>query len=170
MSDKQASDQGGLVPSSRQNLQTPASRLVRRGLEDLKVLKSNLHSYNAESHIARGKELMEKGDWAGAIDAFREAVRLQSDVADAHYNLAEALLCQGKRESAIEVYREAIRLHSDWVEAHNALGWLLISGKDLDSAVVEFREAIRINPDHIGAHTGLQLALYKIQKGDLEGS
>ena len=60
--------------------------------------------------LSAGRSKMSKGDLAGAIVGFREAVRLAPDNADAHYQLALALRKKGARAEARRHFEEAQRL------------------------------------------------------------
>ncbi len=54
--------------------------------------------------------LARRGQLDSAIELFREALRLQPQLAEAHESLARALASQGKREEAIQHYQEALRI------------------------------------------------------------
>jgi protein O-mannosyl-transferase len=51
-----------------------------------------------------------RGEWAAAIEAFREAVRLEPRSAEAHGNLAKALAALGRRDEALAEFRLAKQL------------------------------------------------------------
>jgi tetratricopeptide (TPR) repeat protein len=51
-----------------------------------------------------------RGEWAAAIEAFREAVRLDPRSAESHGNLAKALAACGRRDEALAEFRLAKRL------------------------------------------------------------
>ena len=57
-----------------------------------------------------GAVLLEKGDPAGAVGCFREAVRLNPRYALAYRNLGVALQQKGDLDGAEAAYREAARL------------------------------------------------------------
>ena len=69
-----------------------------------------------------GVALMNQGEVNKAIYQFREAIRLEPDLATAHNNLGSALASQGKLDEAIAEFREAIRLKPDDAVAHTNLG------------------------------------------------
>jgi tetratricopeptide (TPR) repeat protein len=60
--------------------------------------------------VGVGKKRLEAGDRAGAVERFREAVRLDSGNAQAHYELALALRGQGAESEARSHFAEAQRL------------------------------------------------------------
>ena len=57
-----------------------------------------------------GLKRMKEKDTAGAIERFREAVRLAPDYPEAHYQLALALQASGARAEARRQFAEAHRL------------------------------------------------------------
>jgi Flp pilus assembly protein TadD len=57
-----------------------------------------------------GKEKVKAGDYAGAIEKFREAVRLAAENPQAHYQLALALQHTGHPAEARTHFAEAQRL------------------------------------------------------------
>jgi tetratricopeptide (TPR) repeat protein len=60
--------------------------------------------------VSAGRGKMGKGDVAGAITSFREAVRLAPENAEAHFQLGLALRKQGARGEARRHFEEARRL------------------------------------------------------------
>jgi eukaryotic-like serine/threonine-protein kinase len=103
-----------------------------------------------------------------AISNYREAIRLEPDLAAAHGNLGIALLHKGDPDGAIASACEAIRLKPDFAEAHCSLGCSLRANGDMDGAIREFREAIRLKPDYAEGHGILGNAL--LDKGDPDGA
>jgi tetratricopeptide (TPR) repeat protein len=94
-------------------------------------------------------------DYPGAIAAFREAIKLQSDNPQAHFGLANSLTQQGDLEEAIASYRQAIALRPGYADAHNNLGRVLEAQRKPAEAMAEYREAIRLQPDYVTAYLGL---------------
>jgi Flp pilus assembly protein TadD len=108
-----------------------------------------------------------KRDYAGAILAFREAIRLDPKDASFRSNLGAALLHKGDVDGAIAAFREAIHLDPKDAHAHNNLGAALCDGKrDYAGAILAFREAIRLDPKDAHAHYNLGNALRN--KGNLK--
>src|SRR5262249_19594820 len=64
------------------------------------------------------------GDLAGAIAAYREALRLRPDYSDAMINLGIALANSGQREQAGDIWLAALRLNPNDVEALTNLATL----------------------------------------------
>ena len=67
-------------------------------------------SAKAAPSMAEGDRLFHAKDWAGASQAYQEAVAQQPDLAEAHYNLAVALDRMGKKDEAKKHYIAAANL------------------------------------------------------------
>ena len=80
--------------------------------------------YHAEAHHFRGIALLQSGNISGAIQEYKEAVRLRPDYAPGYYNLAVILEKNGETSNAINQYRQALRFKPDFTEAQNALARL----------------------------------------------
>ncbi len=137
--------------------------------QDLVVLRPR----NGRHWSCLGNLLKMRGDRGGsdaaldkAVEALREAIRLQPDSAYAHSNLGLALMRQGKLDEAIAEDRAAIRLRPDDGTTRFNLGTALGRQGKLDEAIAEYREAIRLQPDYAYAHSNLGLALLAQGKVD----
>ncbi len=123
---------------------------------------------DTEGHCNLGVALGRKGDPDGAIEEYREALRLNPNLAAAHDGLGVELGQKGNNDGAIVEFREAIRLKPDYANAHYNLGFALSDKGELDGAIAEFREALRLNPDYEAAHYQLGAALFI--KGEQDGA
>ena len=161
MNGGEAGGQDKLVPASTRSLSSPSSALVMRGLEFL-----------AEKQIDHASKLLGKGDKAGAVQQFREALNLTPMWAAARLCLAKLLEGMGDIRGGIAEYREVLRVISDddgIVQlAHMNIGRALMDAGDFSSAILEFREVIRLESDYAPAHKWLGGALVK--SGDLQGA
>ena len=61
------------------------------------------------------------------IPLFREALRLNPDLAEAHADLGVALFLQGQVDEAIAHFRTALRVKPDAADVHSNLGAVLNS-------------------------------------------
>jgi tetratricopeptide (TPR) repeat protein len=126
------------------------------------------HPANEYAHYNLGVVLYAKGDPAGAVVQYREALRIQPDYAEAHNNLGIALTALGRTDEGAAEYREAIRLRPRFAQAHNNLGNFLAQTNRVPEAIMEFEEALRLQPDYPDAELNLGIALE--QAGQLEGA
>jgi len=110
---------------------------------------------SAEAWYGYGDALRFAGAYDPAIDAYRQATRLDDLFLDAWNNLGIALAEQGRQEEARAIWLETLRRHPSYCKAHNNLGWLASRREDWDEAMVEFRTALTYCPTSAQAHFGL---------------
>jgi Flp pilus assembly protein TadD len=115
-------------------------------------------------HFNLAIALDERGDLAGAVRQYQEAVRLRPDLAGFRVNLGAALARAGRVEDAAAEYREAMDLAPDDPAAFNNLAWLRATHpspehRDGTEAVTLAREALRRSPTDPSALDVLAAAL-----------
>ncbi len=62
------------------------------------------------SHLERGDRLAQAGDWAGAADAYQEAVNVAASDSAAAFSLGVALLELGRRDEAVAAWQRALAI------------------------------------------------------------
>ena len=90
-----------------------------------------------------------------AVDAYRQALRINSDAADYWFSLGYSYSRLNRHNEAIDSYRNAIRINPKHISSFYFLG---NSYKDINlhiESIDSYRKALRINPDHSGAWSGL---------------
>jgi len=124
----------------------------------------------AWERVNKGVSLDNLGLYDEAIREYKEALRINPELAEAHLNLGIALKAKEDMEGAIREFREALKINPRYAEVHNILGvtLYLYTRGDMEGAIEEFREALRINPELAEAHTNLGILLKA--KGDVEGA
>jgi Flp pilus assembly protein TadD len=110
---------------------------------------------DAETLYFLGNRRMAAGDNAGAEACFREATRLEPDLAEAWCNLGLMLAAKNVLDEAEACYRRAIRLGPDYAEIHINLGILLARRKRFDDAEKSYRQAIALSPQSLVAWSNL---------------
>ncbi len=123
---------------------------------------------NPRAYANLGLVEMELGEIAEAERLFREAWRLDGNVADNAYHLALVSAQQQRYEEAEVLYREALRLDSRHAQAHNNLGSLLANAGRFDQALTHYRAAIAARPAFPEAQANLSDML--LEGGDLAGA
>jgi tetratricopeptide (TPR) repeat protein len=109
--------------------------------------------------------LYRAGEYARAIDAFKQAIRQKPNSAENHFYLALAYDKLGDHSSAITSFQECIRLDPDSAEAHCNLGVAFKDAGDLQSALEAFSHAIQLRPNYARAITNL--GMIYVELGDL---
>lgn len=93
-----------------------------------------------------GVARMRGGDAAGAVAAYREALRLKPDMAEAAINLGTALEASGQTELALGAWRSALPPAALRQVLHNQLGRVLETQGKLGPASEELRASLLIDP------------------------
>lgn len=93
-----------------------------------------------------GRLLLEDGDLDGAEGAFRDALRVDPELAIAHSNLGALLGSRGNLEGAVQELRLAIEHDPRSVKAYNNLGLALLQLDDKQGAAQAWRQSLALNP------------------------
>lgn len=91
-----------------------------------------------------------------AIEACKQAVRLDPDNVAAHVWLGDSYRVLGRDQEAVEAYKQVIRLDPDHKFAHLALGWSYQALGRHDEAIAAFKQAVRLDNDNNIALGGLK--------------
>jgi tetratricopeptide (TPR) repeat protein len=130
----------GSPPTTRADTQAELRRLVQQSLQ-----------FRAQARLAE------------AVDALREAVKLDPENADLHRELGITFLLAKEWKRARVEMIEAIRHDHADADSHNSLGYALEKLGDVQGAVKEYRLASQIEPDDPSYRTHYIDALVKLQ-------
>lgn len=119
---------------------------------------------DSAGHYKKGVDLYKQGRYEKAIEAFKQAIRLNPDDADVYHVLGLVYAGLGRWQEAIESYKQAIRLNPDDVEAHNNLGMAYFNLGRYQEAIEAFKQVIRLKPDHGNAHNNLGAAYNSLSR------
>ena len=130
------------------------------------VIKTNISSLKALAYFQTGFCYGYLNSNRKAIEAYKQAIRIDPDCAIAHNNLGVAYGKLGFYKDAVEAFKRAIRIDPDDASAHNNLGYAYGQLGFYKDAVEAFKQAIRIDPDDASAHYNLgatygELGFYK---------
>jgi Tfp pilus assembly protein PilF len=89
----------------------------------------------------------QKGDYAEAIAAYREALDYRPRFALARLRLGEVFFAQGETGQAIAEYRQALMVAPEFVLAHYKLGLAYLQAQETAKAKASFAAANRLAPD-----------------------
>lgn len=128
---------------------------------------------NPQIRYRLGEALKRRGDLEGAITAYQDAIRLDSNFAGAYYGLGTALTKEGRAAEANAAFS---RFHNErkksaqgnGAEALVYQGVSLVKQGDLEGATGKFQAALEKDPNSCQAQYNLGVIL--AQKGDLEGA
>ena len=88
--------------------------------------------------LLKGKKLLDEGDYADAVDAFKAATSDMASNAEAWNYLGVAEQHTGQTDDAAKAYEHALDLDRDLTEAHYNLGCLWLEQNRPDDAASEF--------------------------------
>jgi tetratricopeptide (TPR) repeat protein len=87
-----------------------------------------------------------RGDTAGAIEQYRNSIRMFPNYGDAHNNLGGSLMNLEQWDEAAAEFQIALALNPDLARAHAGLGYVLMKQAKLDEAIRQFQMALDIDP------------------------
>ncbi len=129
---------------------------------------ANPASLTARDWYERGYKLLRARRLPGALDAFRNSIRLNTQIAAPWMGLAQVLQSNGQHEDALACLRHAVAAEPGFADAHQKLAQTLQQLGKVDEARTEFEKTIQLNPTHAAAHFGLGHLLE--DTGDPEGA
>jgi len=117
----------------------------------------------AKVYDAIGVWFAEKGDLKCAVAAFKQALRLEPNLAEAHFDLGLVRQTQQEHLAATSEFRLALQYDPALLQAHCALGSSL---RDPAEAEAEFRKALSQDPGLVCALDGMAQVLMKEKRFD----
>ena len=128
---------------------------------------------SAEALYARAAALEAQGNWAEAVEAYKQTVAKDPQMSNAWFSLGLAEYNKnGKKstEASFGPYTRCLELDPTHARAHSNLGILLETGhKDYDGAEAEYRKAIELDPTDTRWHNNLGTLLKTVRK-DYDGA
>ena len=95
----------------------------------------------------RGDILDGRGDWAGAQQAYKEAVALAPDLPAAYYSWGVALTRHGDLQGAEDKLRGANQRGPHWADPLKAWGDVLVKQRHLNDALAKYDQALKYAPN-----------------------
>jgi tetratricopeptide (TPR) repeat protein len=89
-----------------------------------------------------------KGDHAGAVAGYNEAIRIKPDNAIAYYHRGRTYFSQKDYDNAIADFTEALRLSPSLWLAQHSRGAARAAKKDYDEAIADYTAALNQASDH----------------------
>ncbi len=99
-----------------------------------------------------------------AIEAYRQAVRINPEHAEVWYNQGIAYEKLNRSQDAIDAYRQALRIDPKHVSAWEGLGAAYRGLNRYTDAIDAYRQALRIDPKDASAWEGLGIAYHGLNR------
>ena len=115
----------------------------------------------------RANEAYQKGEYAAAEQAYRQAIQQDPDDARLYFNLGSALAQQGKFDEAVSAYEQFKERTNDPVERSKAdynIGNIFGNQEKWDRASQQYRQSLRQNPSDPEAKHNFELANRMLQQ------
>lgn len=129
-------------------------------------ISPGLYSQPANRLVMHGNEAYRKGDFAVAIEAYKNALRSDPSNNAARFNLANALQRQKDAKQSQQLYDEIIGQKENDLKAKALYnkGLLLAKDKKYEEAAHAFMMALTLDPGDDDARENLQLVLNEMKK------
>jgi Flp pilus assembly protein TadD len=125
--------------------------------------------HSATAFYNLGAARQDRGDAAGALAAYDEALRLRPQFPGPHNNRGLLRAELGDPRGAIADYDETIRLAPDFDLAYANRGNARMLLGDLAGAIADFEQALRLAPD-MAVELYNNLGYARSERGDLDGA
>jgi tetratricopeptide (TPR) repeat protein len=115
------------------------------------------------------ERLVNDGDLKGAIEHYREALRIDSRLSGVHFELGEAILAFAPNDAAAQAeaqkeFETAIAVDGDTAKTECEFGSIALSQSNLDKAFAHYQRAYQLNPNEVQAQMGLAKLLMMQEK------
>jgi tetratricopeptide (TPR) repeat protein len=134
------------------------------GLRDWSLAWTKSEPDNEDAWFSLGEAYYSLQRYTDAIEAYRQALRINPDDAGTWYNLGVAYGGLQRHSEAIEAYRQSLRIKPDDADTWCNLGAAYGGLQRYSDATEAFREALRIKPDYANAWCGLGFADHGLQR------
>ena len=126
----------------------------------VKPVSSIKHSenVNADAHYQRGTYYQTRGNLALALEAYNDALTLDSRHAEARNAMATIYSQQGNFPKAEAMLREAVEQNPNAAHLRNNLGYVYFLQGNHSAAAAEFRAALKLEPNNEWARNNLEMA------------
>ncbi len=118
---------------------------------NLYQLAENSGIEGAKLYAARGKALIEKGDFANGEFQIEKSIKLDNKNAESYYYLAQANSKKRNMRAAIAAYKKSVELDNRNYKVFLDYGIDLVRVGKYDEAIVAFEKAIELNPNSVDA-------------------
>ena len=158
---------GVLAVAGCQQLPLNHAKPLKNPANDSPPAQANLTAaQQADMQIAMGRVTENQGDLAGAMTAYREALKRDQNSAEAHARMAVIHDKQGEFRESAELYRKALKLSPGNPDIYCDMGYSLYLQRRWVEAEMNLRQAIALSPNFARAHNNLAMLLARDTRVD----
>jgi len=132
-------------------------------LKLMKVAPNSARTYQVMASVAASD-----GNWKGAIDAYRHALKLEPTLQGAHLQIAVLMLTHSQESDAwrqaLTELNEELKVDPTSAQAEYEMGEVYRKHAQLEPAVAAFRRALQLDPGAVPARLGLAKALRQLDR------
>ncbi len=96
---------------------------------------------SAQDVYSSGRDMLQRNDYAGAIEAFSRAIAMDPNLALAYVGRATAYVYEGNQQAALQDFNHALQLDPNMAEALYNRGVLLAQTGDTQGAIRDLQRA-----------------------------
>lgn len=108
-----------------------------------------------EACFQSGNSNFDLGHYQEAIQAYKDAIRINPERPEAYFNLGLAYCVLGHYQEAVQAYKKCLFIKRNDAKAYTCLGKTYVELRDHNEAAEAFKAAIRIEPACADAHCSL---------------
>jgi len=127
----------------------------------------SLNKKKAIKYLKTGSQKLQSGDFYGAVDAYKQTVKLAPTLPEGHYNIGVAYYQLGMAEDAETALKKHITLDNKSAAGHYLYAFILYRLGKIDSALASYKRAYKLDPNNLEAAAGIaQVYNYKKEYAD----
>lgn len=112
-------------------------------------------SVSTQNLLASADNLRQAGDLSSAVQAYRDAIRLNPSCSVGYHKLGEIFASLNDLDTALVFFNAAVTLHATAPETHNNLAEIYLSQNRLDMAAAHLQQATALCPQRPSYHVHL---------------
>jgi uncharacterized protein (TIGR03032 family) len=137
------------------NLSHSNYMIAPEDIENVRMPETTIEQ--AAPHFERGNDLFNENKKEESIEAFKQALAIQSDYLPATFNMAVALGDLDRFDEALGVLQEVIDKDASIVEAYDSLGYVYYKKGDYESAKINYDKVLELQPQNVKAKNALAI-------------
>jgi tetratricopeptide (TPR) repeat protein len=114
--------------------------------------------------IKEGVQLNDQGNYAGAIDKYNQALKIDPDNTQANYEMAFSLFASGKGNDGVPYVEKTIKGSASpslTAASYDLLGSIYDQDHKSDKAIDAYKKGIEVNPKYQRLHYNLGIAYFR---------